>query len=112
MITTTLEAPIPGTRLVIAGQAEKEGDTVNFTMRIDDEYTYTCGEYVGDARKGYLEKDGTADLEMTFHFDHIFGDAETPMDDSLNVSALGFEPLDQVHELNGRQVARLVMCRG
>ena len=91
-MTRASNGPAAGSALVIVGEAEKEGDTVNFTLRIDDEYTYTCGEYVGDACKGYLEKDGTADLEMTFHFDHIFGDAETPMDDSLNVSALGFEP--------------------
>jgi len=45
-----------------------------------------------------LQKDGTADMEMTFHFDHIFGDAETPMDDGLNVSALGFEPFASVAE--------------
>ena len=29
---------------------------------------------------------------MTFHFDHIFGDAETAADDSLNVGAPGFDP--------------------
>jgi len=29
---------------------------------------------------------------MTFHFDHIFGDADTPPDDELNVGAVGFEP--------------------
>jgi hypothetical protein len=84
--------PTTGDALVIVGQAAKDGESVNFTLRIDQEYTYTCGEYVGDARKGNLEKDGTADLEMTFHFDHIFGDAETPMDDELNLGALGFEP--------------------
>ncbi|NOQ17708.1 MAG: DUF4382 domain-containing protein, partial [Dehalococcoidales bacterium] len=35
---------------------------------------------------------------MTFHFDHIFGDADTPMDDDLNVSALGFDPFADVAE--------------
>ena len=84
--------PASGYSLVIVGQAEKEGQTVNFTIEIEQEYEYTCGEYVGDERKGILQKDGTADLEMTFHFDHIFGDAETPLDDELNVGAPGFEP--------------------
>ncbi len=84
--------PASGYALVVVGSAEKGGQTVNFTIKIDQEYTYTCGEYVGDERKGMLQKDGTADLEMTFHFDHIFGDADTPMDDALNVSALGCEP--------------------
>jgi hypothetical protein len=34
-----------------------------------------------------------ADLEATFHFDHIFGDGELPAEDELNVGALGFPPL-------------------
>ena len=29
---------------------------------------------------------------MTFHFDHIFGDAEMPLDDDLNALAPGFDP--------------------
>jgi len=84
--------PASGYSLVVVGTAEKGGQTINFTVKIDQEYTYTCGEYVGDERKGILQKDGTADLEMTFHFDHIFGDADTPVDDDLNVDAPGFEP--------------------
>ena len=86
------ESPASGYSVVIVGVAEKEGQTVDFTIKVEPEYTYTCGEYVGDQRKGMLQKDSTADLEMTFHFDHIFGDAETPLDDDLNVGAPGFEP--------------------
>ena len=84
--------PASGYSLVIDGVAERDGQTVDFTVKVEPEYTYTCGEYVGDERKGILQKGGTTDLEMTFHFDHIFGDAETSMDDELNVSATGFEP--------------------
>jgi len=84
--------PASGYSLVIIGTAEKGGKRVDFTIEIEPQYEYTCGEYVGDERKGILEADSTADLEMTFHFDHIFGDAETPLDDELNVGAPGFEP--------------------
>jgi len=84
--------PAAGYSLVVVGKAEKDGQTVGFTVKIETEYTYTCGEYVGDERKGMLSKDGAADLEMTFHFDHIFGDADTPLDDELNVGATGFGP--------------------
>ena len=84
--------PASGYSLVVVGTAEKEEQIVDFTIKIEPEYTYTCGEYIGDERKGMLQKDGTADLEMTFHFDHIFGDAETPLDDDLNVGAPGFDP--------------------
>ena len=86
------EGPAAPYALVIMGTAEKEGETIPFTINVEQTYTFTCGEYVGDARKGFLAKDGSADLEMTFHFDHIFGDAETPLDDSLNLGAPGFEP--------------------
>jgi len=78
--------------LVMIGTAEKAGQSIDFTISIDEECEYCCGEYVGDERKGILGEDGTADLEMTFHFDHIFGDAETPADDELNLAAVGFEP--------------------
>ncbi len=84
--------PASGYSLVVVGTAGKGGQTVDFTIKVETEYTYSCGEYVGDERKGILEKEGQADLEMTFHFDHIFGDADTPLDDELNVGAPGFEP--------------------
>ena len=87
-----------GYPLVIVGTAEKDGRTVDFTLQVETEYSYTCGDFVGDERKGILEQDGQADVEMTFHFDHIFGDAETPLDDDLNVNAPGFEPFAQAAE--------------
>ena len=88
--------PSEGYALVIEGTGEKAGRTVEFTIKIPEEYSYRCGEYVGEMRKGILVENGTADLEMTFHLDHVFGDAELPPDDGLNVAALGFEPLAQV----------------
>jgi len=84
--------PASGYSLMVIGTAQKGGQTVDFTIKVETEYTYNCGEYVGDERKGILDADGTADLEMTFHFDHIFGDADTPLDDELNLGAPGFDP--------------------
>ena len=84
--------PASGYSLITIGTAQKGGQTVDFTIKVETEYTYGCGEYVGDERKGILDEDGKADLEMTFHFDHIFGDADTPLDDDLNLGAPGFEP--------------------
>lgn len=92
------EGPTAPYALVIAGTAEKDGETIPFTLNIAQDYTFTCGEYVGEARKGILAADGTAELEMTFHFDHIFGDADTPMDDSLNRGAPGFDPFAALAE--------------
>ena len=87
-----------GYPLVIEGTAEKDGETIDFTLQVENEYSYACGDYVGDERKGILAKDGQTEVEMTFHFDHIFGDAETPLDDELNLGAPGFEPFAQAAE--------------
>lgn len=90
--------PAAGHSIVIIGTAEKGGQVVDFTISIDEECRYSCGEYVGDERKGILQEDSIADLEMTFHFDHIFGDADTPLDDDLNLGAIGFEPFADAAE--------------
>lgn len=77
----------------LQGTATKADTTIAFILNIEDEYSYTCGEYIGDERKGFLSAGDTTAVEATFHFDHIFGDGEADPDDSLNVGALGFEPL-------------------
>jgi len=91
-MTKATSGPAAGYSLVMIGTAVKDGQSINFTISVDEECEYQCGEYVGDERKGILEKGGTADLEMTFHFDHIFGDGELPPDDELNLAAVGFQP--------------------
>ena len=82
-----------GNTLVLDGVAQNGDRTINFTISINREYQYYCGEFVGDGRKGLLAPGKTSDLEATFHFDHIFGDADAPPDDPINTGALGFEPL-------------------
>ncbi|MEO0533194.1 MAG: DUF4382 domain-containing protein [Cyanobacteria bacterium P01_A01_bin.123] len=98
------DGPAAGQTLQLIGTAEKEGRTVNFILNVDQSYTYVCGDYVGAARKGILEAGGDADLEATFHFDHLFGDGEAPPDDAINVGALGFEPLATLAADNSLEV--------
>lgn len=81
-----------GYSMIFVGTAEKDGKTIDFELVSNEEATYRCGEYVGDERKGFLSQGGTADLEMTFHLDHIFGRADKPADDPMNLEALGFAP--------------------
>ncbi|MCU0537785.1 MAG: DUF4382 domain-containing protein, partial [Hydrococcus sp. Prado102] len=81
-----------GYPLYLSGKATKEGRTVDFVLKIQPEMAFTCGDFVGEQRKGILQADNNADLEATFHFDHLFGDAQTAPDDELNQGALGFEP--------------------
>lgn len=80
----------------LIGTAQKDGASIPFDLTFDQDFEYACGEYVGDERKGFVNADEMGDVELTFHFDHVFGDADSPMDDSLNVGALGFQPLADV----------------
>ncbi len=92
-MTKAAEAPMKGQAMVLMGQAQKQGQTIDFMLKVDRELAYTCGEFVGDERKGVVLAGKTAELEATFHFDHLFGVRDLPEDDELNRSALGFEPL-------------------
>ncbi len=91
--TAAEDSVIPGKTMVLQGQATKNDQTIDFNLGFNRPIKYLCGEYVGDVRKGIVKKGETAEVETTFHFDHIFGDNDTPADDALNVAALGFEPL-------------------
>ncbi|WP_017292913.1 hypothetical protein [Geminocystis herdmanii] len=79
--------------VILEGIAKKDNESIAFTLNLPLELSYQCGEFVGDERKGFLEAGKTAEVEATFHFDHLFGDNESPADDELNVGALGFQPL-------------------
>lgn len=82
-----------GYPIVMVGQATKDGETIAFTLKLEPELAFVCGDFVGDERKGILDAGSKADLEATFHFDHLFGDAGAPPDDDINTGALGFDPL-------------------
>lgn len=84
--------PAEATSLMLQGTAEKDGQAVDFQLKLDPTLTFVCGDYVGEERKGILAANDTAELEMTFHFDHLFGNGDAPGDD-LNAGALGFDPL-------------------
>lgn len=84
--------------LVLVGTAEKDDVTLPFTLQIDQEFAYSCGDFVGEERKGILSANETAEMEATFHFDHIFGDGEASTDDPINTGALGFQPLADLAE--------------
>ena len=86
------KGPAAGYTTVFVGKASKGGKTVNFQLGSDEVVSYHCGEYVGDERKGILKAGSKADVEMTFHLDHIFGNAELGAADEMNKGALGFEP--------------------
>jgi hypothetical protein len=86
------EGPSEGYTIYIDAQAEKGDQSYNVRLGFEESYSYLAGEYVGDERKGFVSPGGSGDLEMTFHFDHLFGDIDQPADCELNRMALGFEP--------------------
>jgi hypothetical protein len=92
----TPEAGEVNSAMVLEGTAQKDDRTIDFVLNLDQPLAYQCGEYVGDARKGFLEADMQTELETTFHFDHIFGDAEAPADDAINTGAVGFDPMAEL----------------
>jgi len=78
--------------IVIKGTAKKAKETVNFTIKLDEEIDFDGKEgFVGDEIKGLLAENGETDVEMTFHFDHIFGDREAAADDHINTGSVGFD---------------------
>lgn len=100
-MTKGTEGPVIGQAMVMVGTATKDGETIPFTLKVDKELQFTCGDYVGETRKGLLEAGNKADLEMTFHLDHLFGDSSLPATDPVNQDAMGFEPLTSLVE-NGK----------
>ena len=97
-VVKATSGPAAGYSLVIIGTAEKDGQSIDFNIKIDKEYEYAGGEYEGNEPKGMVQEGGMGDLEVTFHIDHIFGYIETPSDDILNLLALGFEPFAGIAE--------------
>ncbi len=77
----------------LIGVARKDDTTLNFQLQFDRPFVYECGEYVGDQRKGLVKPDETGELEITTHWDHLFGDGTSAPDDEINTGALGFTPI-------------------
>lgn len=100
-----------GQSIVLIGTAARDGETVPFTLISADTHAYLCGEYVGDERRGFVAAGGAADLELTFHLDHIFGRLDKSAADAMNLGALGFDAFaaggTQVIELAGLHIGHV-----
>ncbi|MEA3266297.1 MAG: DUF4382 domain-containing protein, partial [Candidatus Fermentibacteria bacterium] len=95
-MVTAEEGPSQGYSIYIDAQAEKGDQSYNVFLGFEHGYSYSAGEFVGDERKGFVTAEEGGDLEMTFHFDHIFGDFDEPADCDLNMMAIGFEPFAEL----------------
>lgn len=84
--------PHKGYSVVLSGTARKEGETLPFLIKISEELTFDGREgYVGDTIKGLVEPGQASSVEMTFHFDHIFGDASSGPEEHVNSHSPGFD---------------------
>jgi hypothetical protein len=84
--------PYAGSSIVMIGSARRDGVTVPFTIRLDEEVVFDGREgYVGEELKGLLQSGSTTEVEMTFHFDHVFGDSEAGEVDHINTGSVGFD---------------------
>jgi len=91
-----------GYSIVMVGEASGEGRVVPFVIKVDEEMDFDGKEgYVGEELKGLLPPGGGTEVEMTFHFDHLFGDIEAPPDDHINTGSVGFD-FFRKFEKNGR----------
>ncbi len=110
-VVPATDGPWTGHSMVLIGTATRDGITQPFTLTSTATQSYTCGEYVGDARKGFVAAKGTADLELTFHLDHIFGRRDKAADDAINKAALGFDRFAssaaQVMDLDGLHIGHV-----
>jgi hypothetical protein len=86
------EGPYAGSSIVMIGSAERQGVQVPFTILLDEEMAFDGPEgYVGEELKGLLQPGSTTEVEMTFHFDHVFGDNEADAEDHINTGSVGFD---------------------
>lgn len=94
--TANDNSAIAGKTMMLTGKAVKDGETVDFNLSFNRPAEYICGEFIGDERQGIVAADTPGKVEATFHFDHIFGDIDTPPEDALNQDAVGFQPIAEL----------------
>ncbi|MBE9203724.1 hypothetical protein IQ218_10125 [Synechocystis salina LEGE 06099] len=93
--------PAQGYSMLLEGMATKDGQTMPFKLGLKEQLGFICGDFVGDERKGILTAGGKADLEATFHLDHLFGEGKEPANSDINLSAFGFAPLAALAQEKG-----------
>lgn len=80
-----------GYSIIMIGTASRQETLIPFTIKLHEAITFDGKEgYVGDTIKGLVEKNQTGEAEMTFHFDHIFGDASAAPSAHVNADSPGF----------------------
>lgn len=96
--------------IIMIGKAKKSNKVIDFIIKLDEEVKWDCKDgYVGNEIKGIVEENGAGEVEMTFHFDHIFGDIEAGADDHINTGAVGFDYFAQFAKDNKIDVDQIIL---
>ncbi|WP_297041002.1 DUF4382 domain-containing protein [Thermosynechococcus sp. OHK43] len=90
--------------LQLLGTAQRGGVRVPFNIRLDQPLAFVCGDYIGDQRQGIVAANSAADVEITLHFDHLFGDRAEPPSTEINRDAVGFDPFAAIATPEGVRV--------
>ncbi len=78
--------------IIMIGKANKDSISKSFVIKLNEEILFDGKEgYVGETIKGIVNSNDTGSVEMTFHFDHIFGDIEASVTNHINTGSVGFE---------------------
>ncbi len=86
------EGEYNGFSIILVGTAEKAGKKFNFIVKLDEEITWDAKNgYSGEKVKGIVKKDQTGEVEMTFHWDHVFGDKTQAPTHHVNQGSVGFD---------------------
>lgn len=104
LTTADTTSPASGNTILLEGTANKDSQVIKFQIGLNNSTEYICGEYVGDERLGIVEASSPGKVEFTLHFDHIFGDFNTPPEDALNQDALGFQALAELAQKDNLEV--------
>ncbi len=91
-MVTAAEGVAQDTVMLFIGTATRGDQSIPFQLAVEEPHAYLCGEFIGEERKGFVTAAGEADLEITFHLDHLFGRADKPANDPMNRTAPGFAP--------------------
>ena len=104
-----------GFSIIMQGTASKGEDSIDFTIQLTEEMTFSsCHQEVDDEYAGVVDEGGLGTVESTFHSDHVFGDEETlGEEDSVNEIALGFQAIyDLMTDLGVNSVTQQDLADG
>jgi hypothetical protein len=101
--TPAVEGTPAGYSVFIIGKAGKDDQILDFTLKLNLEGGYQCGNYFDSTRDhadfiGELASGGKAEMEMTYAVEMLFGDGGQSESSIMNRMAMGFQPIAALAE--------------